>query len=87
LYITGSYRNYTQYSNPKVDEVIKKAKSAGTEEESRKYWREFQRLVAEDVATYSIGNGKSIAAASNKVKGLVVNPYPEMVELERAYIE
>jgi ABC-type transport system substrate-binding protein len=87
-YLTGSPRNYAQYSNPKVDEAIKKARTATTEEESRKYWREFQRLVTEDVANYWVGNGLNLIAVSNRLKGVggVATPHPGVLDtLEYTY--
>jgi peptide/nickel transport system substrate-binding protein len=86
-YMTGSKRNYGQYTNPEVDEVIKKAKTAKSEEESRKYWREFQRIVTEDVPNFWVANGKSLAAIRNKVKGVVMMPTPGLVDLEKVNVE
>jgi ABC-type transport system substrate-binding protein len=74
-------------TNPEVDEVIKKAKTAKSEEESRKYWREFQRIVTEDVPNFWVANGKSLAAIRNKVKGVVMMPTPGLVDLEKVNVE
>jgi peptide/nickel transport system substrate-binding protein len=86
-YKTGSPRNYSKYSNPEVDNIILKATSARTEEEAKKYWREFQRMVTEDAANLWIANVKNIVAISNKVKGVQLNPYLGLMVLEKAYIE
>jgi peptide/nickel transport system substrate-binding protein len=86
-YLPGAPRNYSQYSNPKVTEVIHKAKNATTEEESRKYWREFQRMTTKDVASLWVANGKSLVVVNNKLKGVVVMPTPGIYILENAYIE
>jgi peptide/nickel transport system substrate-binding protein len=86
-YLTGASVNYSNYSNPKVDEVIKKAQTAMTEEESRKYWREFQKMVTEDVVNLWLGNQEALMAISNKVKDVIVMPSPGVAFLERARIE
>lgn len=85
-YETGSTAQYSQYSNPQVDEAIKKAKTARTEEEARKYWREFQRLATEDVVNLVVAVGGNVQAISNKVKGVLLYPYTGLIDLEKAYI-
>jgi peptide/nickel transport system substrate-binding protein len=86
LYMTGSPLNNSHYSNPKVDQVIEKARTAKTEEEAIKYWRELQRMVTEDVVNLWVVHGKSVAAIRNRVKGVAVAPYIGVLDLERAYI-
>ena len=86
-YQTGSPRNYGQYSNPVVDEVIGKAKTATNEKDALKYWKEFQKLVTEDVANIWLCNIKALAAIRNNVKGVVVMASPGIVLLDKAYIE
>jgi peptide/nickel transport system substrate-binding protein len=86
-YISGAVRNYAQYSNPKVDEAITKAKTARTEEESKKYWREFQRLVTQDAVNIWVANGKSMAAMRKNVKGVTIKPTPGLMLHEKAYFE
>jgi hypothetical protein len=44
-------------------------------------------LVTEDVVNYWVVNGKSMAAASNSVKGIVIMPQPGVMDLEKAYTE
>jgi peptide/nickel transport system substrate-binding protein len=84
---TGGSRNYSQYSNPKVDEFIKNATTAPNEKESWKYWREFQKLATEDVANYWTANQRSLAAVTNRLKGVVIMPFPGLVDLEKAYFK
>ncbi len=86
-YLTGAPQNYNQYSNTKVDEVIKKASNARTEEEAKKYWRELQRLTAEDVVTLVPAVARSIQAINKKVKGIVLMPFLGLMDFEKAYIE
>jgi peptide/nickel transport system substrate-binding protein len=86
-YLTGAPQNYSQYSNPEVNEAIEKARTATSEEEAIKYWREFQRLVTEDVVNLWICSARASAAIRKNVKGAVLLPYPGIVALEKAYIE
>ena len=87
FYVTGSSRQASHYSNPKLDEVISRALQALDEKEAQKYWREFQRMVTEDVVNYWVCAGTSLIAKKNKVKGVVVTPQPGVIMLEKAYIE
>jgi peptide/nickel transport system substrate-binding protein len=86
-YLTDSVVNYSQYSNPKLDEAAGKASSAANVEESKKYWREFQKIAAEDVTALWVGSQTAMAAINKKVKGVVLMGIPGYVELENAYIE
>jgi peptide/nickel transport system substrate-binding protein len=86
-YETGGSQNYSNYSNPKVDETIIKAKTAATEEEVKKQWREFQKMVTEDVVNFWVANGKSLVAAKKNVKGIVVMPTPGLFILENVSVD
>ena len=61
-YVKDSPVNYAKYSNPKIDEAITKAKTATTEQESMKYWQEFQKHACDDVFNIWMANGRSLAA-------------------------
>jgi len=87
IYETGSAQNYSNYSNPRVDEVIRKARTATTQDEARKYWGEFQRLVTEDVANLWPGVDKAFIAISNRLKGVKLSPFTGVYDFEKAYIE
>ena len=86
-YEIGASSNYAQYSNSEVNKIILRAKTGRTEEEAMKYWREFQKMVSDDVANVWIGTGQAIAAISNRVKGVLLWPFTGMVDLEKASIE
>lgn len=86
-YLSGGSQNFSHYSNPKVDEAIEKANTAPNEKESRKWWREMQRLITDDMVNFWIANGKSLVAARKNVKGIVVMPTPALFILENAYLE
>ena len=85
FFVSGGPRNYGRYANPKLDEAILKAKTATTEEESLKWWREFQRIIIEDLGSYYPGTQKSLAAISKDIGGVVVTPYLALLDLRNAY--
>ena len=66
---------------------MRKATTALTEDESRKNWREFQRLVTEDLAHIWLASGRALFAIRKGVKGVIPYPQPGFVSLEKAYIE
>ena len=82
-YLANGPKNMSQYSNPKVDEVINKARSAATAEDSKKHWGEFQKLVTEDVANLWPAVGSSITAVRDNVKGVVLMPFTGVFDFER----
>ena len=81
-YETGSGRNYGQYSNPKIDEIISNAKNAKNEEEAQMYWRDFQKEATDDLAIYIPAVGGNVQAVSNTVNGLKLYPYTGLLEFE-----
>jgi peptide/nickel transport system substrate-binding protein len=85
-YMTGSSQPYFQYSNPEVDEVIRKARTARSDEEARKYWRLFQYMVAEDCVQIGVFNKVPVIAVRNNVKG-VVPITTNLIDLTRGHIE
>jgi peptide/nickel transport system substrate-binding protein len=86
-YQTGAARNYSKYSSPEADELIKKAKSAITDDEAKKYWREFQKKITDEVVNFWVANGKSLVAVKNNVKGVVVMPTPGLYVLKNASVQ
>ncbi len=86
-YQTGAARNYAKYSSPETDELIKKAKSAITDDEARKYWREFQKKVTDDTVNFWVANAKSQVVVKSNVKGVVVMPTPGLYILKNASLQ
>ena len=76
-----------RYSNPATDEAAQKATSALTEEDARKYWREFQRLLTDDVAHIWLASGTSLFAIRKGVEDVIPYPQPGYVSLQKAYVE
>jgi peptide/nickel transport system substrate-binding protein len=85
-YESKSSQNYSNYSNPSVDRAVKKSETAASEQEAKKYWREFQRLVTEDVVNFWVANGKSLVLARNSLKHVIVMPTPGLYILDNARI-
>ncbi len=68
----GSGYNFGSYSNPKVDELLEKARTVSDENERKKYYAEFQKAIADDPAisldvylTALYGVNKKISGYSN----------------------
>jgi ABC-type transport system substrate-binding protein len=69
-----------------VDELILKAKTAKNEREAKRYWRDFQKAVTEDMVIYIPAVGGNSQAISDKVKGVKLYPYTGLIDLEGAYL-
>ncbi len=67
---TGSARNFSQYSNPRVDELLDAGVATADTEERQAIYSEIQQLVAEDVPFLYIMFWEWIEIWSKKVKGL-----------------
>jgi len=90
FYLTGSPRNYFKYSNPELDEVIKKAQIAASPEASSKYWREFQKIVVDEAVGAWCALMKSQMAVSDRLGGLSPGsllPYRGLVDLKDIYFK
>jgi peptide/nickel transport system substrate-binding protein len=86
-YQTGAARNYSKYSSPETDEIIEKARSAASEDDAKKFWREFQKKVTDDAVNFWVANGKSLVAIKNNVTGVVVMPTPGLYILSNASMQ
>jgi peptide/nickel transport system substrate-binding protein len=90
FYQKGSPRNFYNHSTPEIDRIITKGKTATSEEESKQYWREFQKAVTEEAFGVWTGTLKSQMLVSNRVKGLSPKsllPYRGLVDLKDAYFK
>lgn len=67
---TGAARNFSKYSNPRVDELLDAGVSTTDPEERREIYSEVQKLVAEDVPFLYIMFWEWIEVWSSRVKGL-----------------
>jgi len=76
----GFNRGY--YNNPDVDRLIDKANVAATEEERQKYYREAQKVIAEDAPYVSLWHKTNLAVAQPGITGLRIGPQADMDALK-----
>ena len=74
------------YSNPTVDDLLKKASTTLDQAARTRYFREFQKVALDDCPWIFMFSAKTIAAASRRVKGVIANPNPWIIRLENAEI-
>ncbi|RUT32476.1 ABC transporter substrate-binding protein [Arsenicitalea aurantiaca] len=68
----GGY-NWSQYSNPEVDELLNAAATSSDPEERAELYRQVQRLVGEDHVVITVSNPGSVVAMAENVSGYVYN--------------
>src|SRR5579875_3768460 len=66
----STFNNASQYSNPAVDELFDKGRTAPTEAERAKYYYEVQTILARDLPTLTIHQQAEIDAASSRLQDL-----------------
>ncbi len=66
--------NSAKYSNPKVDELLVKARQLPNGEDRNKAYAEIQQIVIQDAAWLPISNALTLAAYKPEVKGFEVHP-------------
>ncbi|OKH86357.1 ABC transporter substrate-binding protein [Thalassospira sp. TSL5-1] len=66
--------NSGYYSNPKVDELLEKARTSTDQNERAKLYREMQQIVHDDAPWAFIANWKQNAVTSAAVKGFKLQP-------------
>ena len=59
--------NFTNYNNPKYDEVFDKANAASTDEEATKYFKECAKILNEDAANVYIQDLPDFVALNKKI--------------------
>jgi len=75
------------YSNPQVDDLLTKA--IGTVDQTARggFYKQAQKIMYDDCPWVFMFSGNNIAAASKKVKGIVLNPNPAVIRTELAYFD
>lgn len=71
--IAGSL-NVARYSNPKVDELLLKAKKTPNGDQRNSIYGELQDLLAKDAPWVPISYAKQMAASSSKIKNFSIHP-------------
>lgn len=66
--------NSGYYANPKVDELLAKARAAASEDEMNSSLREVQTIIADDMAFISYYTADSVYATRPEIEGFVLAP-------------
>ena len=75
----GMSGNRSFYSNPKVDELVRKAAAESGQAERTKLYQEAQKIVIGDAAYVYLFQRNSEVAMRSDVKGFVYNPMLEQI--------
>lgn len=70
----GAPGNRAFYGNPRVDELIVKAKTMDDGDAKKQAYYEIQKLIMADLPYMPLLNGEQVVGARKNVKGLVVSP-------------
>ena len=68
---TDGSGNYSQYANPKVDELFKKGQSEADSGKRKAYYDEIQAIVSEDAPVMFLWGYTNFSPISKKVQGIV----------------
>lgn len=86
LFHTGSPRNYSNYSNPKVDALLDQANVEQDAAKRTDLYRQAQQQILDDVAIIPIYHGTDYALVKPYVKGLSITAMG-ILRLETVWIE
>jgi peptide/nickel transport system substrate-binding protein len=75
------------YSNPQVDDLLTKAIGTVDQNARGDFYKQAQKIMYDDCPWVFMFSGNNIAAASKKVKGIVLNPNPAVIRTELAYFD
>ena len=70
----GGAGNRTFYKNPKVDELLDKARESTVPEERIKYYKEIQDIVQEDLPMFALVYPDEITGMQKNVEGFIFHP-------------
>ncbi len=77
LFTINSSENFSNYKNPKIQELFEKAKAETNEAKRGELYKEIQQILAKDAVEYPVANVKSILAVRKEFKNLKeANPAP-----------
>ena len=79
--------NRNRFSDPKVDELLDKARSSQDREERKAMYGEVQDILAESASWVPIYNTKEILIMSAKVKDFVPDPLEYLLPLQPDWID
>ena len=70
----GGAGNRTFYKNPKVDELLDKARESTVPEERIKYYKEIQDIIQEDLPMFALVYPDEITGMQKNIEGFVFHP-------------
>lgn len=77
IFKSDSSENFSNYNNPKIDELFEQAKVETDEAKRRELYKEIQQILAEDAVEYPVANVKSILAVRKEFTNLdAASPAP-----------
>lgn len=84
---TGGGSNITGYSNPKVDDLLQRARVAPTPERQAELYTEAQEIIAKEVAMVFLYNMKQATAYRSDVKGFYHMPTLTLAGVTDAWLD
>jgi peptide/nickel transport system substrate-binding protein len=78
--------NGSFYSNAQVDDLLTKASGTIDKDARSGYFQQAQKIMVDDCPWIFTFSANNIAAASQRVKGVVLNPCPSLIRLNTAYL-
>ena len=75
IYATGASSNDGDYSNPDFDAKLEEAASAPSTEEANALYQEAEAMLADDLPSIALWNGKTIAGYSTNVDNVRMTPF------------
>ncbi|HEX3346813.1 MAG TPA: hypothetical protein VHS58_01775, partial [Acetobacteraceae bacterium] len=74
FYATHGPNNGMGYSNPQLDEVLHKVEHTLDDDERKKLFFEFQRIMGTDLPVVPITSNTNLVAVTKHLKNFVANP-------------
>lgn len=76
--------NASFYSNPTIDDLLTRASTTAAQPARTGFLRQAQRVLLDDCPWIFMFSAKILGAATNRLKGVVMNPYASVLRLENA---
>jgi peptide/nickel transport system substrate-binding protein len=83
--VTGAGNNWGKYSNPRMDEILRAARTAGSQAERKRLYGDAMRLIIDDVPIIFLHHDAWSKAWDARVQGYVEIPDGRM-RLERVWM-
>ena len=86
-FLTKDGNNYSDYSNPRYDELVKKVKSSGNQQERVKDMIEMEKIIAEDMPVGLLYYRENTKLLNPRVHNIVFSPIGKDFVLDNTYIK